>query len=81
MNYGKSVYMPSANSCTFEDKSSDKSLILIKNNGGPMINPLGTPAVIPVENVAYPWSSTRFFSIFQNLLTGSLANIPFCYTR
>ena len=73
--------MPSTNSFTFEDKSSIKSMSLIKYNGGSTINPLGTPAVILLEDVAWPLSSTLLLSILQSLVTGSLPNIPFCYTR
>ena len=35
----------SANSLVFKDKSSDKSMIYIKNNNGPSAEPWETPAL------------------------------------
>ena len=54
----------SANNLGFEDKSSDRSLIYIKKNSGPRIDPWGTPARTLVQDDVWPLRTTlclRFF--------------------
>ena len=51
----------SANSLAFEDNPPDKSLIYIKNNNGPSMEPCGTPALTSGQSETYPFNKTPCF--------------------
>ena len=57
----------STNSLAFEDNPSDKSLIYIKNNNGPSMEPCGTPALTSYQSETFPFNKTPFFSISQKV--------------
>ena len=57
----------SANSLAFEGNPSDKSLIYIKNNNGPSMEPWGTSALTSDQSGTYPFNKTLFFSISQKV--------------
>ena len=73
--------MSSANSLAFEDNPSDKSLIYIKNNNGPSIEPWGTPALTSDQPETCPFNKTlRFlFSRKSHKRFIKLPDIPFCF--
>ena len=51
--------MSSAKSLVLEDKPSAKSLIYIKNNNGPKMEPWGTPALILVHEEDCPFNLSK----------------------
>ena len=55
----------SAKSLVFEDNPSDKSLIYIKNNNGPSMEPWGTPALTSDQSGTCPFDKT--FSCSQKV--------------
>ena len=56
----------SANSLAFVIKSSERSLIQIKNND-PSIDPSGTPALVLVDEENYPFKTTFVSWSLKNL--------------
>ena len=73
--------MSSANSLAFEDNPSDKSLIYIKNNNGPSIEPWGTPALTSDQPETCPLNKTLCFLFFRKSHKRfiKLPDIPFCF--
>ena len=57
----KNKDVPSANSLAFEGNPSDKSLIYIKNNNGPSIEPWETPALTSGQSEICPFNKTLCF--------------------
>ena len=51
----------SANSLAFEDNPSDKSLIYIKNNNGPSMEPWRTPVLTSDQSENCPFNKTLCF--------------------
>ena len=71
----------SAKSLTFEDNPSDKSLIYIKNNNGPSMEPWATPALTSDQSEACPFNKTLCFLFFRKSQKrfSKLPDIPFCF--
>ena len=59
----------SAKSLVLEDKRSAKSLIYIKNNNGPRMEPRGTPAVTLVHEENCPFNTTLCINISKLLIS------------
>ena len=57
----------SGNSLSIEDNPSDKSLIFIKNNNGPSMEPWGTPVLTSDESKTCPLKQNSLFPISQKV--------------
>ena len=71
----------SAKSLAFEDNPSDKSLIYIKNNNGPSMEPWGTLALTSDQSETCPFNKTLCFLFLRKLHKkfSKLPDIPFCF--
>ena len=71
----------SANSLVFEDNLSDRSLIYIKNNNGPSMDPWGTRALISDKSDTYPFNKTLCFLFLRksHKRFSKLPDIPLCF--
>ena len=71
----------SAKSLVFEDNPSDKSLIYIKNNNGPSMEPWGTPALTSDQSETCPFNKTLCFLFLRkpHKRFSRLPDIPFCF--
>ena len=71
----------SANSLAFEDNPSDKSLIYIKNNNGPSMEPWGTPALTSDQSAICPFNKTLCFLFLRksHKRFSKLPDMPFCF--
>ena len=71
----------SAKSLVLEDKPSDKSLIYIKNNNGPRMEPWGTPALTLVHKEDCPFNTTLCFLFVKKCFKtfNKFPDIPFSY--
>ena len=58
----------STKSLSVVDRSSDRSLMQIKNNSGPSMEPWGTPASIVTQGEAYPFKTTLCFLKLRKLV-------------
>ena len=73
--------MSSAKSFGFVLRLSDKSLIYIRKNNGPKIEPCGTPASTLVHEENFPLTTTRCFLFDKKstIMLRSFPDIPFCF--
>ena len=69
----------SAKSLILEDKSSAKSLICIKNNNGPRMEPWGTPALTLVHEEDCPFNTSLYLLFVKKCFKtcNKLIDIPF----
>ena len=69
----------SAKSLVLEDKPSVKSLIYIKNNNGPRVEPWGTPALTSVHEENFPFKTILCFLFIKKCFKtfNKLPDIPF----
>ena len=68
-------------SLAFEENPSDKSLIHIKNNNGPRIEPWGTPALTSDQSEAGPFNTTLCFLFLRksHKRFSKLPDIQLCF--
>ena len=71
----------SASSLVFEDNPSEKSLIYIKNNNGPSMEPWGIPALTSGQSETCPFNKTLCFLFLRRSYKrfSKLPDIPFCF--
>ena len=71
----------SANSLAFEGNPSDKSLIYIKNNNGPVMEPWGSPALTSDQSKTCPFNKTLCFLFLRKSRKrfSKLPDIPFSF--
>ena len=82
INYRK-IEVSSATSLTFVVKSSERSLIQIRNRNGPSIDLWGTPASKLVHEEYCPFKTTLCFLKFKKLLmilNIFFLEVPFCFS-
>ena len=72
----------SAKSLEFVVKSSERSLLWIKNSSDPGIDSWGTPASILVHEEYFPFKTTLCFFKFKKsvMMSNSFPEIPFCFS-
>ena len=71
----------SGNSLAFEGNPSDKSLIYIKNNNGPVMEPWGSPALTSDQSKTCPFNKTLCFLFLRKSRKrfSKLPDIPFSF--
>ena len=71
----------SANSLAFENNTFDKSLINIKNNNAPSMEPWGTPALTSDQSGTCPFNTTLCFLFLKksNKRFSKRPDILFCF--
>ena len=73
--------LSSAQRLAVVDRSSDSSLMSIKNNSGPSMEPWGTPALMLAQGEAWPFKTTHCFLKLRKsvIILKFLSDIPFCF--